>query len=56
MPLAPTEQQVIGPMLGLSQPAEDFLLQALVPELGSEIPASLQASARFLPWVSGTSI
>src|SRR3712207_7754271 len=42
--------------LSFSQAVEDLQLQALVPELCSEMAASLQASAMLLPWASCTSI
>src|SRR5918998_201056 len=42
--------------LGLLEAVEDLQLQALVPELCSEMAASLQASATLLPWASCTSI
>jgi hypothetical protein len=42
--------------LSLFQAVEDFQLEALIPELCSEIPASLQASAVLLPWARCTSI
>src|SRR5918997_7058448 len=42
--------------LGLLEAVEDLQLQALVPELCSEMAASLQASAMLLPWASCTSI
>src|SRR5919112_3692695 len=42
--------------LSFFEAVEDLQLQALVPELCSEMPASLQASAMLLPWASCTSI
>ena len=42
--------------LGLIHAVEDLQLQALVPELCSEMAASLQASAMLLPWASCTLI
>src|ERR671913_2259075 len=42
--------------LSFFEAVEDLQLQALVPELCSEMAASLQASAILLPWASCTSI
>src|SRR5829696_9066360 len=42
--------------LSLFQAVDDLQLQALVPELCSEMAASLQASEMLLPWASCTSI
>jgi hypothetical protein len=42
--------------LTLFQAVEDLQLQALIPELCSELATSLQASAMLLPWASCTSI
>src|ERR687890_2867388 len=42
--------------LSFLEAVEDLQLQALVPELCSEMAASLQASATLLPWASCTSI
>ena len=42
--------------LSLLEAIEELQLQALIPELCSEMAASLQASAMLLPWASCTSI
>ena len=42
--------------LSFFQAVEDLQLQALIPELCSEMVASLQASAMLLPWANWTSI
>src|SRR4051794_18063919 len=52
--------QVVAPGpdhdLSLPETGEDLPFQALVPEFCSEMPASLQARARLMPWASCTSI
>ena len=42
--------------LSLLEAVEDLQLQALIPELCSEMAASLQAGALLLPWANCTSI